>query len=348
MTLSKKKVVWILCLVLAACVALVGCGGDKKDAKPAATGKVEGKVMIYTSIYPDIIDLVKPTIKKAMPNLEVNWFQGGTEKVMAKMAGEIQANKIAADLLMVADPSYYLTLKEKKLLTNYVSPQAKDVIMEKDPEGAWTPVRISNMVIAYNTTKLKPEEAPKSWKDLTDPKWKGKIAMPNPLLSGTAFVAVAALSDKYGWEYFEKLRANGIRVEEGNSAIQNKLLTGEYLAVMILEENILKMADQKKEPVKVVYPEDGVVMVPSPIGIISTTQNTAGAKAMVDWWLSKEGQEAIVTGWMHSVRGDVRPPNGAPPLKDFVSKAVPVNWVKLAKDKEMYKETFRTKVMDKS
>ena len=63
------------------------------------------------------------------------------------------------------------------------------------------------------------------------------------MLSGTAYVAVGALADKYGWEYFDKLKANGIRVEEGNSAIQNKLLTGEYAAAMILEENILKLAE---------------------------------------------------------------------------------------------------------
>ncbi len=343
---NKKLILAFLTVVVFSLVA-IGCGGDKKDEKKAADSKASGKVMIYTSIYPDIVDKVKPAVKKALPDLDVDWFQGGTEKVIAKMAGEMQANKVAADALMVADPSYYLTLKDKKMLLDYVSPNAKDVVIEKDPKGAWTPVRISNMIIAYNTTKLKPEDAPKTWKDLTDPKFKGKIAMPNPLLSGTAYVAVAALADKYGWEFFDKLSANGLKVEEGNSAIQNKLLTGEYLAVMILEENILKMADTKKEPVKVIYPEDGVVMVPSPIGILSTTKNQAGAKAMVDWWLSKEGQEAIVSGWMHSVRSDVKPPNGAPALSTFASKAVKVNWDKLSKDKEKYKEEFRSRVMDK-
>ncbi len=355
MVFSKKSFILTLAMLLAICVALAGCGGgDKKPAAPAdkpaapaAGAKVEGKVMIYTSIYPDIIDLVKPSVKKTFPNLDVNWFQGGTEKVLAKMAGEMEAKKVAADLLMVADPSYYYTLKDQKMLMNYVSPEAKDVIMGKDKDGAWTAVRISNMIIAYNTTKLKAEEAPKSWKDLTDPKWKGKIAMPNPLLSGTAYVAVAALADKYGWEYFDKLKANDLRVEEGNSAIQNKLLTGEYLAVMILEENILKMAGTKNEPVKVVYPADGTIVVPSPIGIISSTQNAAGAKAMVDYWLSKEGQKTIVTGWMHSVRGDIDPPKGAPPLKTFADKAMPTNWEKFAKEKEQYKEGFRVRVMDK-
>lgn len=345
MVFSVKKALAAACAAAVLIAVLTGCGGQKEA--PKADGKVGGKIMIYTSIYPDIIDMVKPVIKKSLPALEVDWFQGGTEKVIAKMAGEMEAKKIAADALMVADPSYYYTLKDQKLLLDYASPAAKDVIIEKDKDGAWTPVRISNMIIAYNTSKLKPEDAPKTWQDLTDPKWKGKIAMPNPLLSGTAFVAAAALSEKYGWEYFEKLKANGLRVEEGNSAIQNKLLTGEYLAVMILEENILKMIETKKEPVKVVYPDDGVIVVPSPIGVMAASKNPAGAKAAVDWWLSKAGQETIVTGWMHSVRGDVKPPNGAPALNTFYGKAMKTDWVKFSKEKEKYKEEFRARVMEK-
>lgn len=343
----KKSILLALCLLLTISLALVGCGGSDNKASDGQDGKIAGKIMIYTSIYPDIIEVVKPEVKKAFADLDVAWFQGGTEKVLAKMAGEMQANKVSADLVMVADPSYYLTLKDKGMLLEYISPESEQINLEKDANGAWVPVRISNMVIAYNTEKVKPEDLPKSWQDLTDPKWKGKIAMPNPLLSGTAYVAVGALADKYGWEFFDKLKANDLKIEEGNSAIQNKLLNGEYLIVVILEENILKMAGTKNEPVKVIYPEDGVVMIPSPIGIMSTTNNVAGSKAMVDWWLSQEGQKAIVAGWMHSVRDDVGTPAGALPLKDFADNAVPVNWDKLAKDKEQIKEEFRTRVIDK-
>ena len=153
-------------------------------------------------------------------------------------------------------------------------------------------------------------------------------------------------ADKYGWEYFDKLKANGIRVEEGNSAIQNKLLTGEYAAAMILEENILKLANTKNEPLKVSYPTDGVIMVPSPIAIFNTTKNPEGSKALVDWWLSKEGQEAVVKGWMHSVRGDVPAPKGAPETKTIVAGAIKVDWQKLANNNAEIKEEFRKRVME--
>ncbi len=346
-----KKAKWLCsaAAVLALSALVAGCGGGEKKADaPKAGSGPKGDVMVYTSIYPDIIDnMCKPAVSKAFPDLKVTWFQGGTEKVKTKIAGEIKAEKIAADVLMVADPAYYLTLKDRKILLDYVSPNLKDVISDKDPNGAWSSVRICNMIIAYDSSKIKPEDAPKSWQDLLDPKWNGKIAMPNPMLSGTAFVAVGALADKYGWEYFEKLKANGLRVEEGNSAIQNKLLTGEYAAAMILEENILKIAATKNEPLKVSYPTDGVIVIPSPIAIFNTSKNPDGAKAMVDWWLSKEGQEAVVKGWMHSVRGDVAPPKGAPELKTLLPTAIKVNWDKLSKEEAQIKEAFRVRVMEK-
>ena len=344
-----KKSKWMLgaAAILALSVALAGCGGGDKKADSKAGG-TKGELMVYTSIYPDIIDnMCKPNVAKAFPDMKVNWFQGGTEKVVTKITGEIKAKKIAADVLMVADPSYYLKLQDQKLLLPYKSKEEKALINDKAEDGSWYAVRVCNMIIAYNGDKLKAEDAPKNWTDLTDPKWKGKIAMPNPMLSGTAYVAVGALADKYGWEYFDKLKANGIRVEEGNSAIQNKLLTGEYAAAMILEENILKLAATKKEPLKVSYPTDGVVQVPFPIAIFNTTKNPESAKAMVDWWLSKEGQEAVVKGWMHSVRGDVKEPIGSVPTKQLTDSKIKVDWRKLADNNAKIKEEFRKRVMDK-
>lgn len=338
-----SKLAVVLSIAMLA-VSLSGCGA-KEEKKPSTAGP-SGKVMIYTSIYPDIIEVIKPEMKKAFPNIEVEWFQAGTEKVMAKVAGEIEAKKISADLLMVADPSYYLYLQEKGLLLQYDAPNRKAVSINKDKDGYWTGVRISNMIIAYNTAKVKPEEAPKSFQDLLDPKWRGKVAMPSPLLSGTAYVTAGVLSDKYGWEYFEKMKANGLKVEDGNSAIQNKLLTGEYLAAIILEENILKMA-AKGEPVKVVYPADGTIIIPSPVAIFNTSKNQEASKVVLDWLLSQQGQQVIVKGWMHSVRDDVEPPKGAPALKTFAEKAFKPDWGKLAKNNETIKEAFRARVLEK-
>lgn len=349
---GKLSLVMLLVLVMVTSL-FVGCGS--KDETPKSTGsdvpassdgtkEVTGTVMIYTSIYPDIIEMMKPEIKKALPNITVNFFQGGTESVVTKITGEMEAKKVEADLLMVADPSYYLTLKEAGVLEKYDSPERANVSV-KDEEGYWTGVRISNMIIAYNTDRVSEADAPKSFEDLLDPKWKNKIAMPSPLLSGSAFVAAGALANKHGWEYFEKLKQNGLVVESGNTAVQTKILTGEYDAVIILEENMLKIA-AKGEPVKVVYPKDGVIMIPSPIAMFNSSANPEASKMVLDWFLSAEGQQIIVKGWMHSVREDVASPTGADPLKSFIGNTMKTDWEQFSKESEKIKETFRSKVLD--
>jgi iron(III) transport system substrate-binding protein len=349
------KLSLVMLLVLAMMTSLfVGCGNNKEvtpqatasdvPASSDATKKISGTVMIYTSIYPDIIEMMKPEIKKALPDITVEWFQGGTESVVTKITGEMEAKKVEADLLMVADPSYYLTLKEAGVLEKYDSPERANVSV-KDEEGYWTGVRISNMIIAYNTDRVSEADAPKSYEDLLDPKWKGKIAMPSPLLSGSAFVAAGALANKHGWEYFEKLKQNGLVVESGNTAVQTKLLTGEYDAVIILEENMLKIA-AKGEPVKVVYPKDGVIMIPSPIAMFNSSTNAEASKKVLDWFLSTEGQQIIVKGWMHSVRKDVASPIGAEPLNSFIDNTMKTDWAQFSKESAQIKETFRSKVID--
>lgn len=346
----KKATLIATLLILVLLTALsAGCGGDaKKVSEPAKPAGPSGKLMIYTSMFPDIIEAVKPELKKAFPNLDVQWFQAGSEQVMTKLAGEIEAKKIQADVLMVSDPGYYITLKEKNLLLKFDAPNRKFVGEKyKDTEGYWTGVRLSYMLIAYNTTKVKPEEAPKTFKDLTDPKWKDKLSMANPLLSGSILTVAADLSQRYGWDYFKALKANGLKIEGGNTAVQNKLITGEYFVGIIGEENILKVS-AKGEPLKVAYPTDGAVILPSPIAIFTNTQNPEAAKAVTDWWLSKDGQQAIVTkGWMHSVRDDVPPPQGAPDKAVITKNSPMLDWAKFAKEAESVKETFRKTVMEK-
>ena len=158
-----KKSTWVLgaAALLALSVAVAGCGGG--DKKEAAKG-VKGELMVYTSIYPDIIDnMCKPNLAKAFPEMKVNWFQCGTEKVVTKITGEMKANKVGTDVLMVADPSYYLKLEKEGWLMPYKSKEHNNVIADKAENGAWYAVRVCNMIIAYNGDKLKAEDAPKSW-----------------------------------------------------------------------------------------------------------------------------------------------------------------------------------------
>ena len=143
----------------------------------------------------------------------------------------------------------------------------------------------------------------------------------------------------------DNLRKATDALKAARTGSKYRTTNADLVEAMILEENILKIM-AKGEPVKVVYPEDGTIVIPSPIAIFTSTQNPEAAKALTNWWLSKEGQEAIVKGWMHSVRDDVNPPKGAPALKTFMNKGdLKAKWDKLAKEMEKIKGEYQ-KIMD--
>lgn len=142
-------------ILILAILILTACGGKGKAASSdSENAEIKGKVVIYTSMYEDIIDNVKEKLKDEFPNLEVEFFQGGTGTLQSKVAAEMQANKLGADILMVAEPSYSLELKEKGILHAYVSKNAENLALDYDKEGYWYPVRILNMILAYNPEKI--------------------------------------------------------------------------------------------------------------------------------------------------------------------------------------------------
>ena len=284
-------------------------------------------------------------LKKEFPNLEVEFFQGGTGTLQSKIIAELQANKLGCDMLMVAEPSYSLELKEKGILHAYLSKNAENLALDYDKEGYWYPVRLLNMVLAYNPDKYKKEDLALTFEDFAKREdLAGKISIPDPLKSGTALAAVSALSDKYGEEYFKNLANLKVVVESGSVAV-TKLETGEAAEIMILEESILKKREEENSTLEVIYPEDGIISIPSTIMTIkedmSANKNIKAAEALTDWFLSPAGQEAIVAGWMHSVlKNPEKAPYDAKATDEILKASMPINWEKTYKDREELRKMF--------
>ncbi|MDY3868837.1 MAG: ABC transporter substrate-binding protein [Pyramidobacter sp.] len=307
------------------------------------------KVVIYTSMYEDIIEAMDEVLEEKFPNYDIEFFYGGTGTLQAKIAAELDSKKLGCDMLMVADPSYALELKEAKVLHPYVSKEAKNMSFEYDPEGYWYPVRISNMILAYNPEMFAKDKVPHSFKDFAyNPDVAGYISMSNPLTSGTALVAISALKDKYGYEYFDALAKQKVMVESGSVALA-KLETGECKVIMILEESVLKKREEEDSAIEVIYPTDGTICVPSPIMTVSNElsahKNVKICEELTDWFLSPEGQSYIVKAWMHSVRTDAtKPPFDAIPTAEIRKNAMPVVWEHAFRERSELRTNFEEKV----
>jgi len=319
----KRYVYFALFLALTVAVAITS-----HDAGAPSSRQPAGKITIYTSMYEDVIRSLNQALKKQFPNCKVEFFYGGTSQIQARVATEQGTGRLGCDILLLAEPSYSLELKKKGLLHHHISAEAGNLAFGCDKDGYWHPVRVSAMVLAYNPKKNAKNSVPNSFFDFANnPGLRGALSMGNPLISGTAMAAAAALKDKYGYGYFEALRKQDITIESSSTAL-TKLEAGEYKAIMVLEESVLKKRKEESSGLEVIYPTDGAVIIPSVIMIIadkwSANKNIRSAEIITDWFLSPQGQDTIAAGRIHSVRKDFGAPNGSVPAGRI--QTMPLNW----------------------
>jgi len=298
-----------------------------------------GKLTIYTSMNGNIIKSLDETFKKKFPDCKIKFVYGGTSQIQARIATEQGTGRLGCDILLAADPSYSLELKEKGLLHRYISGEAGNLAFGYDREGFWYPVMVSVMVLAYNPEINARTSVPNSFFDFANNSgFRGAVSMDNPIVSGTVLAAAAALKDKYGYEYFQTLAKQHITVESSSIAL-TKLEIGEYKAVMALEESVLQKRQEESSKLEVIYPADGAVVIPSAIMIIadkwSANNNTKAAEIMIDWFLGPQGQDIIAAGWTRSVRKDFEViPYASIPAGRMLKDSMPLDWEDIFRQRE--------------
>jgi iron(III) transport system substrate-binding protein len=313
------RVAWVAALALAVVAGASGCrvelGSPGAEARGAGAcgGPPAGELWIYASVYQHVVDDLDKLLRQRLPGVEPRWFTGGSEKVIQRLDAELSAGGSRADLLLISDPFYFERLGQEGKLLPYVPPRALRVPRELvGTDGAWLTSRAAVMVLVYNTRLLDEARAPRGFRALLDPAWKGKLIMGDPLASGTFFTSIAVLHDAFGEAYFHGLRANQITSTGGNSAVIERVASGEYSAGMVLLENVLT-SQRKGAPLAFVIPEEGAIIIPGPSAILAGSHNPIAAKAAMDVVYSEEGQALMVRGDMYAADPGQPPPAGAPP-----------------------------------
>jgi len=315
-----KKLI-LIAVIIALSISAVFAGG----------GKEKNKIVIYTSMYQEATDNLKKELKKFFPKYTIDFIYGGTGRIQHMIASEHKSGRLGCDIIMLAEPSYSIELKEKDMLHSFRPIEALNLAFSYDPDGYWYPVRINNMVLAYNPAKFQKNAVPNSFYDFAyDARARDAISMRNPSVSGTTLGTLTALRDKYGYEYFNALGRQRVHIDYGTAEAVRKLESGEYKVIMILEESILQLRESGSK-LEVIYPTDGTVMIPSNIMIVnnrlSANRNVKAAEVIANWFLSESGQEAIVESWMHSVRIDFpKLPYDAIPTGEIRQNSMPVSW----------------------
>jgi iron(III) transport system substrate-binding protein len=251
----------------------------------------------------------------------VEFFRIGGVKLTQRIEQEIKANQLKPSVMDFSIPGLMNEWVKKGWVMKYDSPEMKHYPVDLRMDGYWTPVNVLTVTIAYNADHVKPEEAPKTWEDLLDPKWKGKMVASDALSSGAVLHSFNALQLAFGKPYMEKLAKQDMLVKAGSGATLQTMVSGERpISALILDYYVAEAVD-KGANLRIVMPDAGVPASLEIIAIPAAAPQPDVGKKFVDFALSKEAQD----NWQQkhgtlSLRDDVAPvkmPPGRKAMKDI-------------------------------
>ncbi len=259
--------------------------------------KKEGKVAFYTAMDLQFAEKLGKAFEAKFPGIAVRVERSGAERVFTRIGQEYSANIHAVDVVNTADQSHCIVWKTQRLARAVPAGGGREALSTSDyydPDGLHVTTRILVSPIAYNTNLVKKEDAPKSFADLLDPKWKGKMVKAHPAYSGTIMNATFQIARDLGWGYLEKLAKQNVLQVQSATDTPKKIALGER-AVMVDGAGYLVIRNKEAgQPVDIVYPKEGTPLATGPSAVFKAAPNPNAARLFQNWMHSREGQQMLV------------------------------------------------------
>src|SRR3984957_11941125 len=279
----------------------------------------EGKISYYAAIELNVAERLGKMFEAKYPGISVRVERSGAERIFQRIAQENDSGIHAVDVANSTDVSHYL---EWKKTGRFVPFLPEDVVKyfpadQFDPAGLYATSCAWLEVIGYNTNLVKAEDAPKSYADLLDPKWLGKLVKGHPSYSGAILTTTFVLSRDLGWPYLEKLAQQKVMQVQSAGDPPRKIALGER-AVMAdgNDYNLVLFKDQGK-PVEVVYPAEGSPLIIVPSGVFKDAPNPNAARLFQSFFFGREAQQMLVDEFAHrSFHAEVKPRAGQTPMSE--------------------------------
>jgi iron(III) transport system substrate-binding protein len=256
----------------------------------------EGKVSFYTAMDIAVAEKFAKAFEGKYPGISVRVERSGAERIFQRIAQEKGSNIHAVDVVNSADAAHFIVWKRNGWLEPYVPEDvAKHFPAEqKDPDGMFASQRAWLCSIGYNTNLVKPENAPKSYADLLDPKWAGKMVKGHPAYSGTIMTATYQIARDLGWEYFEKLSKQRVMQVQSSTDPPKKVALGERAIMADGNDYNLILLKEQGQPVEVVYPSEGTPLIVGPNGIFKNAPSPNAARLLQSYLFTAEAQQMLV------------------------------------------------------
>jgi iron(III) transport system substrate-binding protein len=280
----------------------------------------EGKLAFYTAMDLPIAEKFAKTFEAKFPGIAVRVERSGAERVFQRIGQEMESRIYAVDVVNSADGAHFIMWKRNDWLAPYLPEEVARGYPAQyyDPDGLWVTTRVWLSSLGYNTNLVKPEEAPKSFADLLDPKWMGKMVKAHPAYSGTIMNATFQIVREFGWAYLEKLAKQKVMQVQSSTDPPKKLALGERAVMADGNDYNLIQLKEAGRPVEVIYPSEGTPLVTGPSAVFKSAPNPNTARLFQNWLHSLEAQQLLVDfARQHSVHPLVKEKPGARKLSDI-------------------------------
>ena len=278
-------------------------GQLEHTAKLIEGAKKEGRLVWYTNLNVKDARLILDAFERRYPFIKAEFFRAGGEQVINRILTEARAGQWRFDVVTAGHPGLVV---HHKLTAPYLSPEAKAYHPDfKGKDGLWTALTLQYYVLGYNTKLVPSKEAPKSWENLLDPRWKGRIA-----IDREDYYWYATLVEAWGKErterYLRALATQEIQWRNGHTLITQLMAAGEF-AVGLVYARLIETMKKNGAELEWVKTTDPIVVYPNGISYSSKPNHPNAGRLFVDFVLSKEFQEFLTSTDRVSARSDVRP-----------------------------------------
>ena len=254
-----------------------------------------------------------------MYGVKVNVVRTTAQVAYQRLLQDLKNNQTICDVFSSTDVGHYVRLAAEGRFEKYV-PETETKILPTfrnfDPAGFYHTTSAGLVVLTYNSTKVKAEEAPKKWQDLLAIKWKGKVSTGHPGFSGYVGTWVLTMKNLYGWSYFDKLEKNKPQIGRSINDTVTALNAGERQVAAGADGSTLFSAS-RGNPLAVSYPTDGSVLIIAPSAIMKGTKHPNAAKLFMEYLYSVEAAKINAKHFAIPLRPEVPSPPGAKPISEI-------------------------------
>lgn len=280
----------------------------------------EGEITWYSGQYnAETSEAVGRAFNERYPGIRCNVVRSTSQVAFQRLAQDARAGVAQCDVLSSTNSGHFTLLKRESRLTQYRPVNAQGMlpsIQNMDPDGYFHTTFLGLFLMTHNTRLVSEADAPKSWQDALDPKWRNQLAVGHPGFSGAIGVWAVQMRKMYGWDYFEKLEKNNPQIGRSSQDPVTTLNAGERSVGLCVPVGTTSLSIARGNPLRLIYPTEGVLATISPSAIIANAPHPNAAKLFMEFQTGPHLSRTVRETFNEPLRPDVPPPEGGRPLAD--------------------------------